>query len=70
MYKTNIIGLSTDPLGIPDITSFHSDFSSFMDTHWYLSVRNPSIHPNIGSVMPTFSTFLLAFYGALYQKLS
>jgi hypothetical protein len=44
----HIIGLSTDPLGIPDITSFHSDISSFMDTHWYLSVRNPSIHPNIG----------------------
>ena len=70
MYKTNRIGPSTDSWGIPDITSFQSDFSSFMDKHWHLSVRNSSIHPNIGSVMPKFLLFILAFYGALYPKIS
>jgi hypothetical protein len=32
MYKTNNIGPSTDPCGIPLVTSLHSDFSQ-MDIH-------------------------------------
>ena len=45
MYKTNNIGSSTDPCGIPLVTSLHSDFSPFTTTLCFLPSKNDLIHP-------------------------
>jgi hypothetical protein len=43
--QTNNIGPSTDPCGIPLVTSLHSDFSPFTITLCFLPSKNDLIHP-------------------------
>jgi hypothetical protein len=39
MKMTNRSGSNTDPCGMPDVTSFHSELFTFIITFYFLSAR-------------------------------
>jgi hypothetical protein len=63
MKMTNRSGSNTDPCGMPDVTSFHSELFPFIITFYFRgSNTDPCGMPDVTSFYSELFPFIITFY--------